>query len=456
MKRILLAVAVALLFVPIGAAQEVNPTQGIDTSLYFHIFDPFAKFVINTQPFNASFFDVGGVVFGANPYLEWDYNTIYGYSTAGPVEYEFNEKGKPRFHPERGIAADVVIDENKQPEVVLYVNPRGVEGGYETPPAHIPTTFRAQVRTGDDPGSNFNDGTLIMDGTYTAYLMGTRQCPAHAINVATAGLVYFTSCFTGHVDPVYGHYLGQSGPGIGNESLPTEHPVDGTDIRWTNEDQVIEIRIPLNIASNRIPKEDAYNIRIDWYEEVGPFGPDEFQSSSIHLVSSQEYLPRMELSVFDPVYVEFLHPQVAGGTLLVHAGVNSPWGTYDLDVKNIKMTIDGPTIPGEIEKVEATNAHVHGLHDEAAQITYLWKFRDENAANGEYTITLEVPNLQGTAKVVTEAKFTIDGKKLYTVDEQGKEEVQEIKDPVKESPGVSILALMAALGAALVTLRRRP
>jgi hypothetical protein len=40
--------------------------------------------------------------------------------------------------------------------------------------------------------------------------------------------------------------------------------------------------------------------------------------------------------------------------------------------------------PGKLRKVLAQNSITHGKHDQAAEITYLWEFRDEKAADGEY------------------------------------------------------------------------
>src|SRR5687767_9983654 len=119
MNRILLATLAAglLALATPGQAQLSNPDGPTPTTLYFHIFDTLNAFPINTQPMDADFFRVGGTSFptASNAVVsqqagDFDFNTIRGFSTSGPVEYDFIENGLPRYHPERGIAADVRID----------------------------------------------------------------------------------------------------------------------------------------------------------------------------------------------------------------------------------------------------------------------------------------------------------------------------------------------------------
>src|SRR4051812_34356005 len=105
---------------PVGA-QVANPTQSTPTTLYFHIFDTYNPFPVNTQPMDVAFFDVSGSNFPTVASQGYDFNTIRGFSTSGPVEYGFLENGRPRYHPERGIAADVKIDPDVQPQTFLYV-----------------------------------------------------------------------------------------------------------------------------------------------------------------------------------------------------------------------------------------------------------------------------------------------------------------------------------------------
>lgn len=434
--RASLALLVAALFAvsaPVQA-QLSNPNSSTPTTLYFHIFDTFNAFPINTQPMNVEFFEVGGTNFPtvSNTIVsqqvgDYDFNTIYGFSTSGPVEYDFIENGHPRFHPERGIAADVQVDESVQPVVYLYMDVRDMfstdAGDPEVGlPQMLPSfTFRFTMRTGNQigPDSDLDAGKLLMDGQLTAHVVDT-----HA---------------------------------VGQNALVPENAPDGTPIFVPDDSGVVEFAIPLEVSDPLIPKSDSFNVRIDWYQN--PSGSadqdDSVAEGWMRLISDAAHLPRLELAVLNPVYIEYIHPEVAAGILLIHSCVNSPWGTYDVDVANITVAVDGPTAPSHLQQVISQNAHVHGLHDKCAEVTYLWRFRDEDAPNGDYAIQLDVPNVGKGAVATGQAGFTIEGKKAYGIDEGGQVVEPTVGEDEKKSPlpvGPAIALLVVALAALM---RRR-
>lgn len=425
--------ALLLAWVPSSSAELQNPERSTPTTLYFHIFDTFNAFPINTQPMDVAFFEVGGTSFPtlpATPLGTFDFNTIYGFATSGPVEYDFIENGRPRFHPERGIAQEVKIDDGVTPVVHLYVEVRDFFSteslselqavGWTGLPNALPAfTMRATMRTGNEvgPDSNLDAGKLIMQGSLTAHVLDTQ----------TLGL---------------------------NGAIPSQEGPDGVPILVPDEAGIVEFAIPMDLSETTIPKADAYNIRLDWFQNPqGAFGEEEPAEGYMRLALDQDHLPRLDLAILNPVYIEYIHPQVAAGTLLIHTAVNSPWGTYDVDVANITVSIEGPAQPQELRQVVTQNAHVHGLHDKAAEVTYLWEFRDEDAPNGDYTIRIAVPNLAHTATATGDGLFTVEGKRAFGVDESG-EVVETTKEGGKGSPGLAPVLVLGAL-AAVAMLRRR-
>ena len=426
--------AAALLMASPAQAQLSNPDASTPTTLYFHIFDTFNAFPINTQPMDVAFFEVGGTNFPtasrtiASQVLgDYDFNTIYGFSTSGPVEYDFVENGRPRFHPERGIASDVLIDDGVQPVTYLYMDVRDALStdtiGLGLPQALPSFTFRVTMRAGNDvgPDAALDAGALIMSGEVTAHVVDT-------------------------------HALGANAP-LAGQTAP-----DGTPIYVPDASGVIEFAIPMTLAGTTIPKADAFNLRIDWFQNPSgdPANDDQVAEGFMRLVSDAAHLPRLEMAVLNPVYIEYIHPEVAAGILLIHSCVNSPWGTYDVDVANITVGVAGPSPPQQLQQVISQNAHVHGLHDKCAEVTYLWRFRDEDARNGDYTIRLDVPNLAGTSEASGQAGFTVEGRKAFGIDEQGNE-----VEPVDAGGGgkdaslpAGALVAMVVLGLAAV-LRRR-
>ncbi|HLF16206.1 MAG TPA: hypothetical protein VI796_02100, partial [Candidatus Thermoplasmatota archaeon] len=369
--------ALSLLAVAPASAELNNPRASTPTTLHFHIFDTFNAFPINTQPMDVEFFEVGGTsfpTFAETPLGDFDFNTIYGFSTSGPVEYDFIENGRPRFHPERGIAADVEIDSGVEPVAYLYFevrdffsserNPDLSGAGWNGLPNALPSfTVRVTMREGNDfgPDANLDAGPVVMQGEMTAHLVDTQSLGA-------------------------------------NDGLAGQTAPDGNPIFVPDEAGIVEYAIPLAVSQATIPKTDGFNVRIDWFQDPGDAaGDDQTAEGYIRLVSDAEHQPRLDLAILNPVYVEFLHPQVAAGRLLIHSGVNSPWGTYDVDVENITLTVEGPSSPTSVDRFVSQNAHVHGLHDRAAEVTWLWPFRDEDARDGDYTITIQVPNQAHTS-----------------------------------------------------------
>lgn len=422
-----------LMVVPPATSQVVNPNQPTPTTLYFHIFDVFNVFPINTQAPNATFFRVGGTNFPTIASQGYDFNTIYGFSTSGPVEYGFIENGQPRFHPERGIARDVTMVEDVTTYPVsatLYISARNVIGQNSSAAGIIPYfNMKVTVRDGNQYGdpTDLDQGGLIMQGHTIAHL---SRSAADAT--------------------------------IGGQETPDGVPILAPD--WAG---VHELKIPMTLHSNKILKTEGYNVRIDWWQDV-PNGQaeDEFSEGFLRLVSDVYHPPRLDFAIMNPVYIEFIHPQVAAGILLIHTAMNSPWGTYDVDLRNVTIEIrdaQGNVVPAALERVISQNAHVHDLHDKPAEVTWLWRFRDEGAKDGTYSIHLSVPNNACTkhtdpaacARATGQAGFVLEGREAYGVDEGG-QKVEVIRsDDEQKSPSPGILLGAAVIGLAALLRRRR-
>jgi hypothetical protein len=371
------------------------------------------------------------------------------------VEYDFIENGRPRFHPEPGIAQDVRIDMDVTPTAYLYLDLRDVIGVNSLPTSSPTFTVEITMREGDDPGrhADLDNGAIIMQGKQTFHLVDTYTSPGAGANA----LVYWGTHMTlwAIEESAVNPGLPENGADANAAPGAIGTAPDGNPVVVPDGDGVVELAIPITIQNNGvIPKSEAFNIRIDWYQMEEAFGPDAFATGYVRLHASPDKQPRLEMNIMDPVYISFIHPQVAAGTLLIHTGLNSPWGTYDIDYDNITIRVDGPTQPRHLNQVVAANQHVHGLHHLDAEITYLWKFRDENAASGQYTITMEVPNLAGTAVARSTAGFTVEGARAFGIDDRG-EVIPPSLDEASQGSPVSLLGAVAALLGAALVLRRR-
>lgn len=426
-KSILALLAVALFTVasvPMADAHvDPEPKKPTNTILYFHIFDTFNAFPINTQAPNTDFFRVGGTNFPTfvepNSQTNYDFNTVYGFATSGPVEYDFIENGQPRFHPERGIAKNVEIDGGTDIYAYLYLNVRDFLGNSDGAPNYLPSfTFRLTMREGNviGPDEQLDTGAKIMEGQLTAHIWDSKGLDIPAPPAA--------------------------------DNLPTLEP---------DEDGIVEFKIKMNAEQLVIPKANAYNLRLDWFQNPTADGAndDRFAEGYMRLVSDAKHHPRMELAITNPVYIDYIHPEVAAGILLIHTAENSPWGTYDIDVENITIEVTGPSTPLDLPVVVSQNQHVHNLHDKSAEVTYLWRFRDEGAQEGTYKIHLHVQNMAHTATASQEATFVVEAKRAYGIDEKGNEVKVIVPEDTESSPGPSLLIVAVLLAGAVLVRRRK-
>jgi hypothetical protein len=443
--RCLCPLAILLLSVASAGAQAQSPGKSTPTTLYFHILDTFNAFPINTQPPDVAFFKVGGTNFPSIASQGFAFNTIRGFATSGPVEYNFIENGQPRFHPERGIARDVLLDQQVKPVAHLYLNVRDVLGSHAAPDILPSFTFVLTLREGNQvgQGSALDAKPLIMQGHMTAHVLDVSSCP-QALNLSPG-------------DPAPSEVRVPVCSVSANDKLPQEQVgPDGVPILIADANGTAEFRFPLDLQADKIPKADAYNVRIDWYQN--PTGdPDQdgqLAEGFMRFVSDATHHPRLEMAVLNPVYIEYIHPEVAAGILLIHSCVNSPWGTYDVDVANMTVNVAGNSVPKSLPVVTSQNAHNHGLHDKCAEVTYLWRFRDEGAANGDYKIHLTASNLAKSAVAAGDAGFTVEGKRAFGVDQRGDVVAPLDSGAGKSSPATGIATVLALLGTALA-LRRR-
>jgi hypothetical protein len=478
----ILIVLAAFVATPFATAQDSidNPDESTPTTLYFHIFDTINRFVINTEPMNAEFFEVGGANFATTPgtgiegsgVIGWnledgyDLNTVYGYSTAGPVEYEFIENGKPRFHPERGIAQEVIIDPSVQPMVYLYLDVRDAVGG--SAQSALPDfNVRVTLQEGDDPGldASLDEGRDILAGNVQFHIIKLDG----AIDGGTA--CDTLCCDPSYIDCMVLNTLTEPGQAVYvpitglNAAVEGQSGPNGKVFAVPDENGIIEIMIPMDVLQETIPKKEAYNVRLDWYQTPDPtgevIGDDDFTQGWLRMASDPDHLPRLELSIMNPVYFSFIHPQVAGGSLLIHAGGNSPWGTYDVDLDAVDITItheSGKIVPNnQLRKLLSSNEHVHGLHDADAQLTYLWDFRDNEAELGEYTIEMTLTNDAHSAEANGKAGFIISETEAIGFDTSGTqvEATSSTGGEDLDTPSAGFVSVVGLLGAALVIARRR-
>jgi hypothetical protein len=383
------AAVLALLAVGLASPSAQAATPGIDNppgpapvTLYFHIAD-FQDFPINTQePAKDYVAESGqGITTSSTGCLPptpagtgQSFHTLYGFSSPGFVEYGYVEDNRPRFHPERGLSYDVGLAGDTLTMHWYLATDSGLPAlaGRQAPGAPLPqVVVAATLRTGENvtvDGSGYNSGTLIAQGASE---------PATLAGPAT----------------------GQLSPGV----------------NWTQAggQDIYEIRVPLSIAQHVIPRAGGFSLRVDTFVAVpGPCAdPSQgyLMPNFVRVHSSAGFRPRLDVRLTEPVRIEYLHPQFVGDKLYVHVSANSPWGNYDVDVRNgTRLTISGPTLAASL-RLEAVvqRTHEHGAHTQPVDVTYAWPFARDGARDGAYDVVLEVQNGQHTATASASASFVL-------------------------------------------------
>jgi hypothetical protein len=453
-------------------AQELgihNPNVSTPTSLYFHVID-FQDMPINTQLPDPSFAagqgyaagtatlkclhpltgNVSGSGQGTRGTTSQILHTAYGYSSPSYVEYDYvSADGTPRIHPERGISYDAVFDPDYAFTLEWYVAVYNGGGDADQVPTPTPgVVIAAAMRAGDGISIDdraYDSGTVLAEG---------RTEPATLVPSPVPG--------------VGGAFGSGGGP---HQQVDFVGVVDGK--------YVYRFRVPMDLQSDRIQRATGFNVRIDMFVD-NPYctnptdaGKEYIMPSTLAAYSSDASRPRLDLAIMNPIRLEFLHPQFVGDDLVIHTALNSAWGNYDVKEATpdgIRVSIAGPTqAKGLAQAAFVQRFHDHYHHQEAVDMTYVWDYKTDRAAQGEYKVFVEFENDQGTAKASGTALFEI-GKGQVPKNAVGCGEVGEASQELTEkcittestgdpgpaqSPGLPVAFALAALGAMAAALRRK-
>lgn len=234
----------------------------------------------------------------------------------------------------------------------------------------------------------------------------------------------------------------------GDDTADAQHLVAHGALEGTLQAGLQDFVLPLEIEGDgRIRKSEGFVLAVRLRDALDCAA---LESLRVRAVSQDAHRSRLELTTREGITIEFVHPEVAGRVMLVHTAFNTPFGRAALDLGNVSLTIDGPTIPQELQQVQREDDPARGLHTEPVEMTWVWKYRDEEAADGTYNANLTVWNLGHTDSATGNAKFVLEGGECYCVDE-----FTETNAPAaKGAPALplTVLALVALLG---TWLRRR-
>lgn len=395
-----------VLAVPQAAGQDADApvAASVPTDLYFHLIS-IQDFPINTQQPPPERREEVAWGIGAHtlsclgdtdpPYvgaLEHAYHTMRGYANPGPVDYVYVENGQPRLYPERGVRGNVTIDSAYPASAQWFLIARAATEPNVPGPVVAPSVaVRVTVRTGNalsiDDGS-YDAGTLILQGQ------------SESVTLLNG--------------------LALRRDGSASEQVRASQ-VDGT---W-----VYGFDIPLTMESPTIPASEGYNVRVDTFVDVPgchePQTTGTVMPNVLNAYLDAKHQPRLHVAVVNPIRIDFLHPQIVGDDLLVHAQMRSVWGDHDLPRSGWTLDVQGPIGAGfQLQpKVPRSHCHCYGEDAPALGATYVWK----GGANvpGHYDVQFTVANLQATATATASTAFD--------------------NAPEQTAPGLPILLGLAAL-----------
>lgn len=213
-----------------------------------------------------------------------------------------------------------------------------------------------------------------------------------------------------------------------------------------------DIPLGLQLLQERISKSNGMSLVVTLIDGIDCASPADMRAVA---VSSSDHRSRLKLTTSNGVFIDYVHPAAAEGVLLVHAAANSPYGASDLDLDNFTLRVEGPSSPKTLERYVSQNNGPGDLSERVVEVTWVWRFRAEGAADGDYRLTVMASNLAHTSTTESNATFRIAQERAYGIDSAGRTVAPLDEEPAQAPlPGLaSVIVALVALG--LYRARRR-
>ncbi|HVL87806.1 MAG TPA: hypothetical protein VM681_07385 [Candidatus Thermoplasmatota archaeon] len=345
------------------------------------------------------------------PCEQWANNVLYVYSTAGFVEVHtrWDFAGDySRFHNERGQAKDIYLDRSKDVTATFYMSadwhPWTLLLCDQIPPRGVPMPT---------PCWNWDPGAYPdwqVDATLFIGSMGEYQGQASEAPPVHAKVV------SGDVKVV----AQGASPAITMVSLDSNLP--------GGRGEVYQFDINLGKPQVEIiPKESDWIMRYRWWINNGVAGKLLLPQINWNLNTGEFYPTRFTLPIRNAFDVELVYPQFLHDKLLVHAIMNSPWGSYDVNPGSVRLTIaDAQGVPQDLSGLTQLSDYsvAHGGHYKPVNVTWIWDYHTANLRPGVYTATVDACNWQGSACSTVASVFRLDGKGVGSTVQIGRSGIQ--------------------------------
>jgi hypothetical protein len=397
--------------------------------LYAHVIDLLGRFALNVQrpPDCAPDLEAGltGTP-GVEPF--WSFTRRAGEPSPKFVDYYVACADHRRgFHHLRGakdvhiVPAHPVIGVWTLSADTLELPPAGPLGGMDILPGAgvMPcVTVRMVLQEGRLPG----DGRVVAEGT------------------ATKTVITLPAELGGHDLPLDDACPGATGT-IRTEEATTFH-------------------VDLGSVDDVIREETGFILRVERYHWDGgdPDAPDNAIQREWNMRTGPEHLPRLVLPLADALTFRHVRLSVLGDAIHLQKVIVSPWGIYDVDVRNVRpdlYDIAGDLVWRDQDPIIHLSSHCD-CHLAPRNISFRFDPFATGLAPGAYTLKLMATNWQHTANAEWSAVLRLEPDGASLVSEDGTVLLSLPGEAVATSPGASALAALLAILAALVAFRAGP
>lgn len=349
-------------------------TDATCTVLYAHLFALLQGVPLTTQPPTNACPDLakGFTTVPAFPPL-FDTARVDLWTMVGPIEYP-RAGCEARLHPERGLAGDVRLEARvplafhwflsaDTDDVSLLIDPSEPDTGA------MPCV---EVRVTLQTGRVFGQGNVLAQGSARRTVLSSNVAEPQR-------LPQFDPCAEG-------------------ELVLAHHP-------FLEVAPVHEFPVSLGPVGVPLPRRQGFVVHVEWSQVRD--GPIQANQREWNVHSGADYRNRLVVPVVSPLRME--PPQVeryGRHHLIINASVQSPWGTYDVDVDSIRLDLldgNGFAIPprsltGPLLRYSTDqHANVHPVN-----ATWAWDFLKAQSSPGPYTVRVSAGNSQHTDTLAQE------------------------------------------------------
>lgn len=329
------------------------------------------------------------------------WNKLGLYSTAGPVAVEdrtefMQEGGWAQLHNERGQLTAIELDQDEPITATVFFTyslhgwPRNTVNGEGTNciyphPENVPCVW---------PNWRWHPGAVpnvVMEATLYAADLGELHANASQPPPVEEKVL------DGDARVIA---TGQWGPNMVTHGLPGfPHAVQAN----------IDLGPP---QSATIEANEDFILVFNSYMETG--GQQYNYGSPLRWYSGEFYPPSFELPVKNAITVERVMPFFAHEKAAILGVISIPWGSYDVTDEDITFELTGPDgrpvalDPDNLREVPIEQSLAHGGHYKPVNKTIVWDYQGAGAEPGEYEVTVEATNLQGSATHACTATFTLE------------------------------------------------